>query len=396
MIKSITEATITYKDVLVRVDLNVPFEKDKISDLSRIIAVVPTLKYIIKKGGRPIIISHLGRPKKNYHKDLSLKKILPHLKKLLNTNIIFCDHLEKNSIKALINKTSKNLPVLLENTRFFEGEESNSPKLGKILAGLGDIYCNDAFSASHRSHASTVAVTEHIPSYSGLLLEREIEMLQSTLLNPQKPVVAVIGGSKVSTKINLLNNLIQKVDHIMIGGGMANTFLFAQKKEIGASLYEKNLVIIAKKILTTASKYNCIIHLPLDIVCATGLNANSEPTVHESDACPKNKMILDCGPKTVTNITKVFGMSKTLLWNGPLGAFEVKPFNNATDAIALAASTLTKEGELLSVAGGGDTVSALNSLGLVDDFSYVSNAGGAFLEWLEGKNLPGLIALSRN
>ena len=396
MIKSITEASLREKDVLVRVDLNVPFEKGKISDISRITAVVPTIKYIIKNGGRPILMSHLGRPKSKADNKLSLRNILPNLKELLETDVIFCDFLDEKSIKYFINKTPKNKLILLENTRFFEGEETNSPSLSKMFSELGDIFCNDAFSASHRSHASTTGVASHLPSYSGLLLEKEITALQSALLKPKKPVVAVIGGAKVSTKITLLKSLIMKVEHIIIGGAMANTFLLALNNEIGLSVCEKNLIDITKEILTSAVKFNCKIHLPLDIVCAETLTEKTNSTVYEVNACPKNEMILDAGPKTVANIKKILTSSNTLIWNGPLGAFEIVPFNTSTNAVASIASTLTKEKKLLSIAGGGDTISALNAAGLANNFSYISNAGGAFLEWMEGKSLPGLTALSNN
>ena len=394
MIKSISEASIRKKDILIRVDLNVPFENGKISDLSRIIAVVPTIKYVMKNGGRPILMSHFGRPKDITDKKLSLRKVLPDLKELLETDVTFCDYLDEELIKYFIKKTPKNKLILLENTRFFQGEETNSPRLSKMFSGLGDIFCNDAFSASHRSHASTTGVARYLPSYSGLLLEKEIKALQSALIKPKKPVVAVIGGAKVSTKITLLKNLMKKVEHIIIGGAMANTFLLALNNEIGLSLCEKNLIYITKEILTSAVKFNCKIHLPLDIVCADSLTDQTNSTVYEANECPKNEMILDVGPKTVANIKNILISSNTLIWNGPLGAFEIVPFNTSTNAVASIASILTKEKKLLSIAGGGDTVSALNAAGLANNFSYISNAGGAFLEWMEGKSLPGLAALS--
>ena len=262
-----------------------------------------------------------------------------------------------------------------------------------MFAGLGDLFCNDSFSVCHRVHASTVGVAQYLPSYSGLLLEKEISALENVLSKPKKPVVAIIGGSKVSTKIALLNNLIQKVDHIIIGGGMANTFLFAENKEVGLSILEKDLTTTVKEILTKAKHFNCRIHLPVDIVCASGLSPNVKLAIYEASECPKNEMILDVGPKTVKSIHKTLKKSKTLIWNGPLGAFEIVPFNAATNAVALIASNLTHKKKLLTVAGGGDTVSALNSLGIAANFSYISNAGGAFLEWMEGKSLPGLTAL---
>ena len=396
MIETISKASVLNKNVLIRVDLNVPFEGNKVSDLSRMVAILPTINHVIKKGGRPILMSHLGRPTSQDVGSHSLSQLLPNLRELLDIDIIFCKYLDEKSIRALIKKTPKTKLILLENIRFFEGEETNSPKLSKMLAGFGELFCNDAFSVSHRSHASTVGVANHLPSYSGLLLDKELTALERLLIRPKKPIVAVIGGSKVSTKITLLNHLIKKVDHIVIGGSMANTFLFAKKKEIGISLCERGLINIAKEILTNAKNFNCKIHLPLDIVCATTLNAKVKPKVYEVNACPKNKMILDSGPKTVANIKNTLEMSKTLIWNGPLGAFEIVPYNTSTDAVAVIASKLTKEKKLLSIAGGGDTVSSLNSSGVASDFSYVSNAGGAFLEWLEGKSLPGLTALTRN
>ena len=396
MIKSIREASLKNKDVLIRVDLNVPFEKGRITDLSRVIAIRPTVDYVIKNSGRPILMSHFGRPKNKNDKAFSLRQVLQDLKNELGKDVTFCEHLDQVSISTFIGNTSKTSIILLENTRFFEGEDKNCPKLSKMLAGLGDLFCNDAFSASHRSHASTVGVAKHLPSYSGLLLEKEVAALNSALIKPKKPIVAVIGGSKVSTKITLLQNLILKVDHIVIGGGMANTFLSAQNKNIGVSLYEKNLKSTAKDILAQARRLNCKIHLPVDVVCATGLSAKQKPTLHDANGCPEDKMILDVGPKTIAKITKVLKKSKTLIWNGPLGVFEVIPFNTATDSIAIVAALLTKEQKLLSIAGGGDTVFALNSSGTSNDFSYISNAGGAFLEWMEGKSLPGILALSKN
>lgn len=396
MIKSIREASLANKNVLIRVDLNVPFEKGKVSDYSRITAIVPTIRYVIEKGGRPVLMSHFGRPKHKSDNNLSLKRILPILKDILKIDITFCNCLDEKSIKALIKRTPTQKLILLENTRFFDGEESNSPKLSKMFSGLCDIFCNDAFSASHRAHASIAGVAGHLPSYSGLLLEKELIALTDGLLKPKTPVVAVIGGSKVSTKITLLNNLVQKVDHIVIGGGMANTFLFAQNKEIGLSLCEKNLIHSVHEVFTHAKTYDCKIHLPLDIVCANTLTSRAQATIFDTNLCPKNEMILDAGPKTVENIKKILKICNTLIWNGPLGAFEIVPFDASTNAIAIAAALLTKEKKLLSIAGGGDTVSALNSTGVINDFSYISNAGGAFLEWMEGKNLPGLAALSRN
>ena len=394
MIRSIQEAIILDKDVLIRVDLNVPFEKGKVSDTSRIKAIIPTVNLVLERGGRPILLSHLGRPEKPFNRSLSLQKILPNLIEIFKTKIVFCKFTDPQLIRVFLKKAPRNTIILLENTRFFEGEENNSPLLSNMFAGLGDLYCNDAFSAAHRAHASTDGVAKLLPSYSGLLFEKELFALSKTLINSKKPLTAIIGGSKVSTKIKLLENLVKKVDHLIIGGGMANTFLYAQQKEIGTSLCERELVKVSLSIQTTAKEYSCQIHLPLDIVCARKLKENQCISILNTEACPVDKMILDCGPKTTANVRKVLSSSRTLIWNGPLGAFEIKPFNTATEEIAKSVAELTKKKKLLSIAGGGDTISALKSTGTLSDFSYISNAGGAFLEWMEGKELPGLKALS--
>ena len=394
MIRSIQEAIILDKDVLIRVDLNVPFEKGKVSDTSRIKAIIPTVNLVLERGGRPILLSHLGRPEKPFNRSLSLQKILPNLIEIFKTKIVFCKFTDPQLIRVFLKKAPRNTIILLENTRFFEGEENNSPLLSNMFAGLGDLYCNDAFSAAHRAHASTDGVAKLLPSYSGLLFEKELFALSKTLINSEKPLTAIIGGSKVSTKIKLLENLVKKVDHLIIGGGMANTFLYAQQKEIGTSLCERELVKVSLSIQTTAKEYSCQIHLPLDIVCARKLKENQCISILNTEACPVDKMILDCGPKTTANVRKVLSSSRTLIWNGPLGAFEIKPFNTATEEIAKSVAELTKKKKLLSIAGGGDTISALKSTGTLSDFSYISNAGGAFLEWMEGKELPGLKALS--
>ncbi len=379
--------------MLIRLDLNVPFEKEVVSDLSRVKRVVPTLKLIIKNGGRPVILSHLGRPKSNEDTDLSLKKLLPYLKKELKTEIAFCEYDDFDTMKQFVNEVPVNRVILLENTRFWPGEVHNELSLSTFFSELGDIFCNDAFSVSHRAHASTVGVANLLPSCSGLLLEEELATLEKVLLDPLRPIVAVIGGAKVSTKLALLENLIKKVDHIVVGGGMANTFLFAQGFEIGKSLMELEQAKTARYILNSATKENCNIHLPLDLICAKQLKKDAQYTTHPVDECPKEKMILDAGPKTIVHVESVFADCKTLVWNGPLGAFEITPFDHATNTLAKTAAKLTSRGSLISVAGGGDTVSALNSKNLAKKFSYVSTAGGAFLEWMEGKKLPGIQAL---
>ena len=393
MINPISNATLKNKRVLIRVDLNVPFERGKVSDASRIIATIPTIKFVLKNGGRPILISHFGRPENQSNEDFSLKKIIPELTKLIGVGVEFIESLDYNFIQKSINSIPKNKIVLLENSRLFDGEESNSIALSSIFAKFGDLYCNDAFSVSHRTHASIVGITRLLPSYAGLHLKKEITALNQALLDPQKPLVAIVGGSKVSTKLSLLNNLLPKVDHIIVGGGMANTFLFAQNKEIGSSICEKHLIELAQKIQSNAKKFNCKIHLPVDAICAYSFDNKRDITIHKINSCPREKMILDCGPQTVSNIGKILQTAKTLIWNGPLGAFENPPFNKATEEVAKIAATLTKGKKLLSVAGGGDTVAALKNAKVLSEFTYVSNAGGAFLEWIEGKELPGLKAL---
>ena len=395
MIKSISEAKLYQKDVLLRVDFNVPFEKGTVSDDSRILAVLPTIRLILKKGGRPIILSHFGRPTKPHDKAYSLKKLLPILTTLFQKNIFFCESTNIDRIKSFLSEIRRDAIILLENTRFFDGEDTNSKTLSTIFSQFGDLFCNDAFSASHRSHASTVGIAERLPSYSGLHLQKELSALNQALLNPKKPLTAIIGGSKVSTKITLLKNLIKKVDHLIIGGGMANTFLYAQKREIGQSLCEKNLTQLSQDIITTANEFNCEIHLPLDAVCARKLREGEEVSINDINSCPPDRMILDSGPKTIAHINNILKSTNTLIWNGPLGAFETPPFDTATKKIAKIVAKMTRTGQLVSVAGGGDTVAALNNSNITRELSYVSNAGGAFLEWMEGKDLPGLLALHR-
>ncbi|MFN5997817.1 MAG: phosphoglycerate kinase, partial [Paracoccaceae bacterium] len=283
--------------------------------------------------------------------------------------------------------------VLVENTRFSPMEEANDPQMAQFLAGLGDVFCNDAFSAAHRAHASTEGVAKLLPNCAGRLMAAELKALEAALGNPERPVVAVVGGAKVSTKIELLANLVTKVDHLVIGGGMANTFLVAEGIEVGKSLAEREMAETAREIRHRAQKAGCKIHLPVDVVVAREFKAGAESQTLDVHKCPPDAMILDAGPKTVAELEGVFASAKTLIWNGPLGAFEIEPFNAATNAAALAAARLTREGKLISVAGGGDTVAALNAAGAADDFTFISTAGGAFLEWMEGKELPGVQAL---
>ncbi|NBR53154.1 MAG: phosphoglycerate kinase [Rhodobacteraceae bacterium] len=387
--KSLDDMDLKGKRVLVRVDINVPFENGQVSDTTRIDRIVPTINDILAAGGTPILMAHFGRPKGKPVPEMSLRITLPALEAALGRRVTF---IEKPSREA-INAMPYDSVVLLENTRFTPMEEANDPAMAKFLASLGDVYCNDAFSAAHRAHASTEGVAHLLPSCAGRLMAEELGALDQALGNPQRPVVAVVGGAKVSTKLDLLGNLVSKVDHLVIGGGMANTFLAAQGINVGKSLCEHDLADTARDILKKAEAAGCEVILPRDIVVAREFKANAANETLAPDACPADAMILDAGPATVAYIAEVLERAKTLVWNGPLGAFEIAPFDAATNAAAAKAAELSRAGKLISVAGGGDTVAALNQAGAAKDFTYISTAGGAFLEWMEGKVLPGVAAL---
>ena len=387
--KSLDDMDLKGKRVLVRVDINVPFENGQVSDTTRIDRIVPTINDILAAGGTPILMAHFGRPKGKPVPEMSLRITLPALEAALGRRVTF---IEKPSREA-INAMPYDSVVLLENTRFAPMEEANDPMMAKFLASLGDVYCNDAFSAAHRAHASTEGVAHLLPSCAGRLMAEELGALDQALGNPQRPVVAVVGGAKVSTKLDLLGNLVSKVDHLVIGGGMANTFLAAQGINVGKSLCEHDLAETARDILKKAEAAGCEVILPRDIVVAREFKANAASETLAPDACPADAMILDAGPATVAYIAEVLDKAKTLVWNGPLGAFEIAPFDAATNAAAAKAAELSRAGKLISVAGGGDTVAALNQADAAKDFTYISTAGGAFLEWMEGKVLPGVAAL---
>jgi len=387
--KSLDDMDLKGKRVLVRVDINVPFENGQVSDTTRIDRIVPTVNDILAAGGTPILMAHFGRPKGKPVPEMSLRITLPALEAALGRRVTF---IEKPSREA-INAMPYDSVVLLENTRFTPMEEANDPAMAKFLASLGDVYCNDAFSAAHRAHASTEGVAHLLPSCAGRLMAEELGALDQALGTPQRPVVAVVGGAKVSTKLDLLGNLVSKVDHLVIGGGMANTFLAAQGINVGKSLGEHDLADTARDILKKAEAAGCEVILPRDIVVAREFKANAASETLAPDACPADAMILDAGPATVAYIAEVLEKAKTLVWNGPLGAFEIAPFDAATNAAATKAAELSRAGKLISVAGGGDTVAALNQAGAAKDFTYISTAGGAFLEWMEGKVLPGVAAL---
>jgi len=394
--KTLRQMDLRGKRVLTRVDLNVPIVDGKITDTTRIKKIVPTVNEIIKKGGTPILLSHMGRPKGERHPNLSLSQLQEDLETYFKSKVIFAADCIGPSAETALQIVKKGEIILLENTRFYQEEEENDPKFAASLAALADLFCNDAFSASHRSHASTTGLAKYLPSCAGKLMDAELKALESVLGQPKRPVTTVVGGAKISTKIALLENLIEKVDCVIIGGAMANTFLFSKGFNVGRSLVEENLKPIALKILNKAEKYSCKVILPTDVIIAKELSKNTPTLVVSANECPENYMILDVGPSTVDNIKQSINSSKTLLWNGPLGAFEVFPFDKATSQAAKYASEGTKNGDLISVAGGGDTVAALNKAGVTDSFTYVSTAGGAFLEWLEGKELPGVACLTEN
>lgn len=387
--KTLDDMDLNGKRVLVRVDINVPVENGVVTDTTRIDRIVPTVKDIVAAGGIPILLAHFGRPKGKVVPEMSLRVTLPALEAALGTSVTFIEIPNADEMKALTHGTI----VLVENTRFTPMEEENNPEMAQYLATLGDIYCNDAFSAAHRAHATTEGVAHLLPSCAGRLMAEELSALEQALGSPVRPVVAVVGGAKVSTKLDLLGNLVGKVDHLVIGGGMANTFLAAQGINVGKSLCEHDLADTARDILDKAAKAGCEIILPRDVVVAREFKANADNETVAPDAVPSDAMILDAGPATVAYISEVLDRAETLIWNGPLGAFEIEPFDAATNAAAKKAAELTKAGKLISVAGGGDTVAALNKAGAAESFTYISTAGGAFLEWMEGKVLPGVAAL---
>lgn len=388
--KTLDDLDLLGKRVLTRVDINVPVENGLVSDTTRIDRIVPTVRHILQAGGTPVLIAHFGRPKGKPVPEMSLKVTLPALEAALGVPVKFTTLDEARETIAF----AKNQVVLIENIRFEPGEEANDPALAQRLANLGDIYCNDAFSAAHRAHASTEALARLRPACAGRLMAEELDALEAALGAPQRPVVAVVGGAKVSSKLDLLGNLVGKVDHLVIGGGMANTFLAALGHDVGKSLCEHDLANTARSILANAEISGCEIILPSDVVVARSFAANADHKTVEVNACSAGAMILDAGPETVARIGACFAQARTLIWNGPLGAFELVPFDRATNTAAQAAATLTKMGKLISVAGGGDTVASLNQAGAAEDFTYISTAGGAFLEWMEGKDLPGVAALS--
>ena len=383
------------KRELVRCDLNVPVGAGKVTDATRLERVVPGLRDLAARGAKVIVISHFGRPKEGPDAALSLQPIGVAMAKCLGVAIAFADDCIGVRATAIVGAMKAGDVVLLENLRFHKGEEANDPAFAGALATLADIYVDDAFSCAHRAHASTEGITHLLPSYAGPLMMEEIGALRAALDKPQRPTAAVVGGAKVSTKIPVLMHLMEQVDKLIIGGGMANTFLQAQGIGVGKSLAEPDFHATAREILAAAQSKGCEIILPVDGVIAREFKAGAASSVVDINACPTDAMILDVGPKSVAHLMHVLTACKTLLWNGPLGAFEIAPFGTGTFALAKAAAAMTKAGKLVSVAGGGDTVAALNAAGVTSSFTYVSTAGGAFLEWLEGRELPGVAALAR-
>src|SRR3989344_1274473 len=384
---------VTGKKVLVRVDLNVPMIDGAVGDRTRIEAAMPTIRELSDKGAIVLLLAHFGRPKGAKNPTQSLSLVMGGLEDVLGHSVMFIPECVGEGAKAGIAVLAAGDVAVMENTRFNPGEEANDPAFSDALAEVGDLYVNDAFSAAHRAHGSTEGIAHRLPSYAGRAMEAELNALDAALGNPAHPVAAVVGGAKVSSKIDVLRNLVGQVDHLIIGGGMANTFLAARGGDVGKSLCEHDLADTANAILDAADAAGCTVHLPYDVVVAKEFGANvpcRTANVHEVEA---DEMILDVGAAAVEALSDVLKTCRTLVWNGPLGAFEYPPFDTATVALARTAAAPTREGTLVSVAGGGDTVAALNHAGAADDFSFVSTAGGAFLEWMEGKELPGVKAL---
>lgn len=393
--KTLDDVDVSGKRVLVRVDLNVPMAEGSVSDATRILRILPTIGEISEKGGKVVLLAHFGRPKGRINPEMSLAPVVSTLSDMIGKPVSFATDCIGPMAEAAVNAMHDGDITLLENTRFHAGEEENDEAFVAELAKNGDIFVSDAFSASHRAHASTEGLARHMPAVAGRTMQAELEALEAGLGDPDRPVIAIVGGAKVSTKLDLLSNLVSKVDRLVIGGGMANTFLAAQGIDVGESLCEHDLGDTARDILARAKTENCEIILPEDVVVASEFAANAPHETVANNACPDDKMILDAGEASIANIISKIETSKTLIWNGPLGAFEIEPFDIATVKVAKAAAKQTREGNLVSVGGGGDTVAALNHADASRDFTYVSTAGGAFLEWMEGKDLPGVSVLKQ-
>lgn len=392
--RTLSSVALPGKRAVVRLDLNVPIQDGVVTDTTRIDRVVPTLKAILDAGAAAIVLAHFDRPKGKVVPEMSLKPVVPALAKALGRPVsyVFTDWYDGKAVEAARLARPGDV-IVMENTRYHAGEEKNDEAFAKLLASLGDVFVNDAFSAAHRAHSSTEGIARHIPAVAGLAMQAELDALTAALEAPRRPVMAIVGGAKISTKLDLIANLSKKVDQLVIGGAMANTFLLAQGFEVGKSLVERDMLDTARAALATAKAANCEIVLPVDVIVATEFKANAEHETQPVAAVDATGMILDIGPQSVSRLLKRLGEVATVLWNGPFGAFELAPFDAGTNAVAEGVAKATAVGKLVSVAGGGDTVSALNQAGAAERFTYVSTAGGAFLEWLEGKSLPGVEAL---
>jgi phosphoglycerate kinase len=392
--RTLSSIPLAGKRAILRLDLNVPLQDGVVTDATRIDRVVPTLKAILDAGAAAIVLAHFDRPKGKVVPEMSLKPVVPALAKALGrpVSFVFTDWYDGKAVEAAALARPGDV-IVMENTRYHAGEEKNDPAFAKLLASLGDVFVNDAFSAAHRAHSSTEGIARHVPAVAGLAMQAELDALTAALEAPKRPVMAIVGGAKISTKLDLIANLSKKVDQLVIGGAMANTFLLAKGFEVGKSLVERDMLDTARAALATAEAANCEIVLPVDVIVATEFKANAEHETQPVAAVDATGMILDIGPQSVSRLLKRLDEVKTVLWNGPFGAFELPPFDAGTNAVAEGVARATAAGRLVSVAGGGDTVSALNQAGAAERFTYVSTAGGAFLEWLEGKPLPGVEAL---
>jgi phosphoglycerate kinase len=392
--RTLDTADLAGKRALVRVDINVPMADGQVTDDTRLRAVLPTVAKLRAGGAKVILLAHFDRPKGKRVPEMSLAPLAAPLAALIGAPVAFAGDCVGPDAKAAVDAMRDGDVLLLENTRFHAGEEKNDPDFAKALAANGDLYVNDAFSAAHRAHASTEGLAHLLPAYAGEQMRLELTALDKALGNPERPVLGIVGGSKVSTKLDLLRNLVTKLDKLAIGGGMANTFLYAQGHDVGSSYCEKELAETAREIIRLAGQNNCKLFLPIDIVVAEKLAPGAAARVRALGAVDEEERILDAGPETVERLCRAMANSKTLIWNGPLGVFEIPPFDKGTVTAARYAADLAKAGKLVAVAGGGDTVAALNAAGCADDFTFVSTAGGAFLEWMEGKELPGVAALA--
>jgi len=388
------------KRVLIRADLNVPFQENEagermVSDDTRIRSVIPTILKLVEKGAQVMVMSHFGRPKGQVVAQMSLEQLAQPLANALKLPVVFINDCAGDLVQETLDALEEKTILLLENVRFHAGEEANDPEFAAALAANADFYVNEAFSCSHRAHASTEGIAHILPSAAGLSLEAELVALENALGNPKRPLAAVVGGAKVSSKLDVLTNLVEKVDHLIIGGGMANTFLAAQGVNVGASLCEHDLADTARNILAKADEKGCKIHLPTDLVVAKEFKAHATNEIVDLDHVAEDDMILDVGPASTEALSSMLSACKTLIWNGPMGAFEMEPFDAATVFLARSAAKLSDDGSLVTVAGGGDTVAALNHAGAAGSFTHISTAGGAFLEWMEGKELPGVKVLEK-